>query len=89
MEDKRKYDLIKSDLPYPLSRYAGALGIEGLIKLSETAGGKTIYIPQKENLLNYALPRLIKADREKGLSIKEIEQKYQIVPSTIYKKLKT
>ncbi|MCI8775657.1 MAG: hypothetical protein HFI50_17450 [Lachnospiraceae bacterium] len=83
-----EYDLQLSDLPYPMKDYAAAIGINGIIKLSEAAGGQNIYIPNKENLLNYATARHIKEDRKKGISISEISKKYQISRGTVYNKLK-
>lgn len=83
-----KYDLRLSDLPYPIKDYAAAVGISGIIRLSEAAGGQNIYIPNKENLLNYATARHIKEDREKGVTISEISRKYQISRGTVYNKLK-
>lgn len=83
-----KYDLKLSDLPFPMKNYAEAVGINGFIKLSEAAGGQNIYIPNKENLLNYATARHIKEDRDRGLTVSEICEKYQISHGTVYNKLK-
>lgn len=83
-----KYDLKLSDLPPPLNSYAEAVGISGMIKLSEAAGGHNIYIPNKENLLNYAAARLIGEDRKRGLSISELSEKYGVSRNTVYNKLK-
>ncbi len=83
-----KYDLKLSDLPSPMKSYAEAVGINGFIKLSEAAGGQNIYIPNKENLLNYATARHIKEDYRNGLSISEISIKHQLSRATVYNKLK-
>lgn len=85
--EKKNIGLYIDDLPYTLKKYASAIGIEALVKLSEAAGGKNIYIPKKENLLSYGISRNIKQDRANGASIKELEEKYQLNKRTVYKKL--
>ena len=83
-----EYDLRISDLPPPLDSYAEAVGIGGLVRLAEAAGGRNIYIPNKENLLNYAAARHIRECRREGLTPSEIAQKLNISRATVYNRLK-
>ncbi len=75
-------------LPYPLNRYANTIGVGNLIKLSELAGGRNIYIPKKDEILRHFNIAKIKEEYGKGESITVLAQKYGMSRSTIYKYLK-
>lgn len=78
--------LMLADLPEPLRTYAETIGLDNLKKLAKRAGGKTIYIPTEECLDKYSLKRQIRRDCNR-MNQKELEEKYGLSRSTIYRYL--
>jgi len=87
MQEKQEADmLLLSDLPEPLRTYAETVGLENLRKLARRSGGKTLYIPTEECMDKYSLKRRICREYN-GSNIKELEEKYGLSRSTIYRYL--
>lgn len=78
--------LILNDLPEPLRTYAEIIGLDNMKILARRVGGKTLYIPTEECLLKYGMKRRIRNDYN-GRNIKEMEEKYGLSRSTIYRYL--
>lgn len=71
-------------LPQPLRSYTELIGLDNMLKLSEAAGGKKIYIPKKDCILKYFAKEHI-LEEYNGKNIKELAEKYNICERTIYK----
>lgn len=63
---------------------AEAVGVEGLISLTEMFGGSSIYIPQKKELIKNRVYQNILQEYD-GTNIKELAVKYDVCESTVYK----
>lgn len=62
---------------------AEAVGVEGLVKLSEHFGGSSIYIPQKKELLKNKIYGMIYREYD-GDNIKRLAAEYSVSESTVY-----
>lgn len=72
-------------LPAPLRQYAQAIGVGNLIKLAELTGGRKIYIPKKDIILDYFNKAHIKKEYAEGESITALAEKYHLTRPTIYR----
>lgn len=75
--------LTLSDFTGKDRQIAEAIGIEGLIRLSEIFGGSDIYIPQKKELIKNRVYQLIYEEFD-GTNVRELTAKYHISKTTIY-----
>ncbi len=62
---------------------AEAVGVAGLIRLTDTFGGSSIYIPQKRELLKNRIYQNILQEYD-GANIKELAVRYSVCESTVY-----
>ncbi len=62
---------------------AEAVGITGLIRLTDVFGGSSIYIPQKKELVKNRVYGMIIEEYD-GTNIKELAVRYHVCESTIY-----
>lgn len=86
MQEMEKDTLLLDDLPEPLRTYAEIIGLESLKELARREGGKTLYIPTVECLNKHGYKRRIRKEYN-GKNIHELEKKYGLSNSTIYKYL--
>jgi Mor family transcriptional regulator len=67
------------DLPFPLNKLAAAVGTETIFKLSKIVGGKRLYVPKQDALLNGIRKRLIIEEYEAGsITQAQLAAKYNI-----------
>lgn len=76
-------NLTIDDLQEQHREIARAVGIKGMINLTNTFGGNPIYIPKKRELVKNRIYRMI-ADEYDGTNIKELAVKYDVCESTVY-----
>lgn len=76
-------ELTLDDLQEQHRQIAEAVGIEGLLRLSECFGGSGIYIPQKKELLKNKIYGVILEEYD-GTNIRQLAVKYQVSESTVY-----
>ncbi len=62
---------------------AEAVGVAGLISLTDMFGGSSIYIPQKRELVKNRVYQNILQEYD-GTNIKELTVKYDVCESTVY-----
>lgn len=62
---------------------AEAVGVAGLISLTDVFGGSSIYIPQKRELIKNRVYQNIQQEYD-GTNIKELAVKYDVCESTVY-----
>lgn len=62
---------------------AEAVGIDGLISLTDVFGGSSIYIPQKRELVKNKIYGMILEEYD-GTNIKELAVRYGVCESTVY-----
>lgn len=79
-----KETLTLEDIQERHRQYAEIVGVENLMKLSEVYGGENIYVPKMKNLLKNKTYGMI-YDEFDGGNIKQLENKYDVSKSTIYK----
>lgn len=79
-----KEEMRLEDFSYPLRQYIEAVGIDAFIKLSQSVGGKTIYIPPREGIEKYVIKRKIREEHENGASVRLLAAKYQLNEKTVY-----
>lgn len=72
------------DLQEQHREYAEVIGVDNIIKLSETFGGSSFYIPKKQELVKNKIFRAISEEYD-GANIKELCAKYDVAESTVYK----
>lgn len=89
MESDREIleNLMIDDLQGQHREIAEAVGIEGMIRLSEICGGNPIYIPKMKKLTKNKVYQQI-SDEYDGGNIKELAVKYGVCKSTVYNILK-
>ena len=71
------------ELPYNARRIAEHIGKENLIWLSETFGGRYLYIHKKDDLLKHLSKAAIKQDRQNGMTLKQLAEKYNVSVETV------
>lgn len=81
-------ELTIDDLPEPYKTYAKAIGIDNLITLSDSIGGKTIYMPTKDSLILMASKKKVYQEYLAGSSVKSIAEKYRISIDSVYRYIK-
>ena len=84
MADINKDGLTLDDLQQQHREYAEIIGLDNLLKLADTFGGKSIYIPQRRELMKNKVYAAIYKEFD-GSNLPELTQKYGISKSTIYK----
>lgn len=62
---------------------AEAVGIQGLVSLTNVFGGSSIYIPQAKELIKNKVYGMILAEYD-GTNIKELAVRYSVCESTVY-----
>lgn len=62
---------------------AEAVGVDGLISLTDVFGGSSIYIPQKKELVKNRVYGMILEEYD-GTNIKELAVRYEVCESTVY-----
>lgn len=77
-------NLTMDDLQEQHKVYAEVIGVENVIKLSETFGGSSFYIPKKQELVKNRIFRAISEEYD-GTNIRELCMKYDVAESTVYK----
>ncbi len=80
-------NLAMDDLQEKHREYAEVIGVENIIKLSETFGGSRFYIPKKQELVKNRIFRAISEEYD-GTNIRELCMKYDVSESTVYKVVK-
>lgn len=75
--------LTMDDLQEQHREIAEAVGLEGMLNLTNAFGGNPIYIPKKRELVKNRIYRMI-ADEYDGTNIKELAVKYDVCESTVY-----
>lgn len=84
MEQDEERGLTLDDLQEQHRAYAEVIGVDNLLRLSDTFGGTSIYIPQRKELeKNRVYSRIYK--EFDGSNLQELTQKYGVSKSTIYK----
>lgn len=76
--------LTLDDLQPQHREYAEVIGLDNLIKLTDTFGGTSIYIPQKRELMKNKVYAAIYKEFD-GSNLPELTQKYGVSKSTVYK----
>ncbi len=76
-------DLKLEDLQEQHKLIAGAVGVDGMIRLCEYFGGSSIYIPQKRELLKNKIYNRIYREYD-GTNIKQLAVKYEVSEATVY-----
>ena len=76
--------LTLDDLQEQHREYARIIGLDNLLKLADTFGGTSIYIPQKRELLKNKIYADIYKEFD-GSNLPELTQKYGVSKSTVYK----
>lgn len=71
------------DLQEQHREIAEAVGIEGMIRLTDAFGGNPIYIPKKRELVKNRVYRMI-LDEYDGTNIKDLAVRYDVCESTVY-----
>lgn len=71
------------DLQEQHREIAEAIGIDGLISLTDVFGGSSIYIPQKKELVKNRVYGMILAEYD-GTNIKDLAVRYHVCESTVY-----
>ncbi len=77
-------DLTLDDLQEQHREYARIIGIDNLLKLADTFGGTSIYIPQKRELIKNKIYAAIYNEFD-GTNLPELTHKYGVSKSTVYK----
>lgn len=75
------------DLQEQHREYAKVIGVENIVKLSESFGGSSFYIPKKQELVKNRVFRAI-SEEYNGANIRELCAKYDVAESTVYKVIK-
>lgn len=85
MESDREIleSLTVDDLQEQHRGIAEAVGVKGLISLTNTFGGSSIYIPQKRELVKNRVYQKILQEYD-GTNIKELAVRYNVCESTVY-----
>ncbi|MCX4341413.1 MAG: hypothetical protein OSJ72_17440 [Lachnospiraceae bacterium] len=84
MARENHIELTLDDLQEQHREYAEVIGVDNLLKLSDTFGGTSIYIPQRKELeKNKVYSRIYKEFN--GSNLQELTQKYGVSKSTVYK----
>lgn len=76
--------LTLDDLQQQHREYAEVIGLDNLIKLADTFGGSSIYIPQTKELVKNKIYNNIYKEFD-GSNLQELTQKYGVSKSTVYK----
>lgn len=89
MKDEELFEKLKaSDLPQPYKKYADAIGIDNLIKLSDMIGGKEVYFPTPLSLYLTSNRNEIVREYMEGASVNSLADKYNISCKSIYRYIK-
>ena len=75
--------LTLDDLQEKHREYAQIIGLDNLLKLADTFGGTSIYIPQKKELLKNKVYTAIYQEFD-GSNLLELTQKYGVSKSKVY-----
>lgn len=81
---KKNEELTLDDLQEQHRQYAEVIGIDNLLRLSDTYGGTSIYIPQRRELLKNRTYNAIYREFD-GSNVDQLVKKYGVSKSTIYK----
>ena len=81
---KKNEELTLDDLQEQHRQYAEVIGIDNLLRLSDTYGGTSIYIPQRRELLKNRTYNAIYREFD-GSNVDQLVKKYGGSKSTIYK----
>lgn len=84
MAEINKDELTLYDLQQQHREYAEVIGLDNLLKLADTFGGTSIYIPQRRELMKNKVYAAIYKEFD-GSNLPELAQKYGVSKSTIYK----
>lgn len=84
MADINKEGLTLDDLQQQHREYAEVIGLDNLLKLADTFGGTSIYIPQRRELMKNKIYAAIYKEFD-GSNLPELTKKYGVSKSTIYK----
>lgn len=87
MEQINRHELTLDDLQEQHREYAEVIGLDNLLKLADTFGGTSIYIPQRKELEKFKIYNQIYKDFD-GSNLLELTQKYGVSKSTVYKIVK-
>ncbi len=89
MESDREIleSLTVDDLQEQHRGIAEAVGVKGLISLTDTFGGSSIYIPKKKELIKNRVYQNILQEYD-GTNIKELTVKYDVCETTVYNIIK-
>lgn len=79
--EKIDYDI--EQLPSDCQKVVLKIGVDNLISLSEAMGGKSFYVPKKDNLLRYFDRSRMKEDRRLGMTLQQIADKYKVSIDTV------
>lgn len=77
-------ELTLDDLQQQHREYAEVIGLDNLIKLADTFGGSSIYVPQTKELIKNKIYNKIYQEFD-GSNLQELTQKYGVSKSTVYK----
>lgn len=86
-EEQMLRELKVEDLKELHREIAEAVGMDGIIKLSDCFGGSSIYIPQRKELLKNLIGEKIRTEYD-GTNIKKLSQKYDVSESFVYSVLR-
>jgi Mor family transcriptional regulator len=78
-------EITLDDLKETHRELAETIGIDAVIKLSETFGGCSLYIPKPNTLKRSSMCQQIKIDYFNGASFKELSRKYGVSIRFIYR----
>lgn len=70
-------------LPDNARKIAEHIGRENLVWLSETFGGRYLYIHKKGDLLKYLNKAALKQDRQNGMTFRQLAEKYNVSVETV------
>lgn len=84
MEGINREKLTLDDLQQQHREYAEVIGLDNLLKLADTFGGTSIYIPQRRELMKNKIYAAIYKEFD-GSNLQQLTQKYGVSKSTVYK----
>ncbi len=70
------YEIDIEDLPPEYRDLADDIGLDSALRLVEARGGEGLYVPTADKICRAARDRAIRADREAGMSLRDIKRKY-------------
>lgn len=81
-------ELLMESMSEGLRLIAGAVGIEGALKVAQLLGGETLYIPAMDELQRMLRDERIRRERAGGMSVRSLSLRHGVTTRTVYNVLK-